>query len=871
MKHFKIFILLLASNYFFSYALGQANPSISVFPLNSGLVNLNSILDIQITIGNTGTANIPISKLRPVISFPSIVNVLADGLQTGIPSGWTIISNTGSQIRICNSGDVIAGGSSRTIILKVQGVSIGGPLIFSGQLNFGGANCTLAGPAPAGNNTIDDGATSSITVVASCSLVVTTISGTILCNGATTNIIATSSGIAGAVEYSLTGTNSFPFQASNVFTVPAGTYTLTARDVTNPLSCAAMSSNIIINEPVALSIPTTSIVQPTCTNPNGIVSITSATTGLVFSVDGNPSFTNYTSAISLAAGSHSLVAKNSNGCLSPIQNFIINTQPSTPPAPIVGAITQPNCSAPTGTIFLSGLPSGDWTLNPGIITGNSPSSTINSLAAGTYNFTITNAVGCTSTPTASVNINAVAGAPISPTTLVIQPSCTLGTGSISISSSTNGLTFSLDGGVYAAYPAAGFVSIAPGNHTIIAKNIGGCLSPLSNFTINPQPAAPIAPTLNIIQPTCNVATGKIMVTSPTLGLTFSFDAGPFTSYPVGGFTAAAGTHTLAAQNANGCIPTLVNNIVVNAQPATPLANISATTITCFGTNTTITATGTGAVLPYEYSINNGAFQSTNTFVNPAGNYTVAIKDANGCIGISNSIVVVQPTQIVASLSANNIACGGSNTTLTVLASGGAGAFEYSLNNSNTYQTVNTFSVPAGTYSAKVRLTLNPTCSTTTTNLTILQPDSLKASSFAYAINNCGGSTEVKVEGVGGKLPYSGTGKFTKGPGTWQFVITDANGCTANTEIKILPPGCVDIKVFPNPAQNIITINHSKAEQQSSIQIYNFYGALVLQKNVSPNSFITTMDVSKLESDVYILLFVSGNERKEIKFMKTNKK
>jgi large repetitive protein len=872
MKLFKLFILFLASNYIISSSLAQANPSIAVLPANAGLVNLGATLDLQITIGNTGTASIPAAKLRPVITVPAIVNILPDAQQTGLPTGWIIVpgSNTGSQIRICNGSDVIAGSTSRTIIIKVVGVTIGGPSTFLGQLNFGGATCTVAGAPPAGNVTADDNATSTITVVAGCSLTVSAVAGTILCNGGTTNITASSAGIAGAVEYAIAGTSSFPFQASNIFTVPAGTYTVTARDIANPLTCVAVSSNIVIDDPTAVASPTINVAQPTCTNASGLVTITSPTTGLTFSIDGNASYESYTAPIALATGAHSIRAKNSNGCLSPINNFTINTQPATPNAPTVGTITQPNCAVSTGSVVLNGLPSGDWIINPGAIVGNTASTIINSLSAGTYNFTVTNAVGCTSAPSANVNITAVVGAPATPTTLVIQPTCTVSTGSITITSSTTGLTFSLDGGPYNTYPASGFAGIDPGNHTIIAQNISGCLSPLANFTINAQPTAPAAPTVNVIQPTCTIATGIIVITSSTTGLTFSFDGGSFAPYPSGGFTLApAGTHSIAVQNNNGCAPSVTNNIIVNVQPATPLATISATTITCFGSNSTITATGTGGVLPYQYSLNSGAFQAANIFTAPIGTYSVVIKDANGCASTSNSLNIIQPSQIAASITANAIACSGGSTRISVNATGGTGAYEYSLNNVTTYQTSNTFSVFAGVYSAKVRLVVNPTCSVITPNITILQPDSLKASSSALAINTCGGTTEVKIVGTGGKLPYTGVGSFTRAPGTWRFVVTDANGCTANTEVTILPPGCVDIKVFPNPAQNSITINHSKAEQQCTIQIFSMHGALVMSKTVPQNTFITTMDVSKLASAVYVLVFVSGNERKEIRFVKTN--
>jgi len=146
-------------------AAAQANPYISVLPSNSGIVTVGGTNDFLITVGNTLAGNIPVSKLRPVITVPASVTFLPDGQQTGLPAGWTILSNTGSQLRLCNSGDVIPGLTARDIILKVQGVSLSAPQTFSGQINFGNGTTCAAGPSVSGNNTADDFATSTIEVI----------------------------------------------------------------------------------------------------------------------------------------------------------------------------------------------------------------------------------------------------------------------------------------------------------------------------------------------------------------------------------------------------------------------------------------------------------------------------------------------------------------------------------------------------------------------------------------------------------------------------------------------------------------------------------------------------------------------------------
>jgi hypothetical protein len=45
-------------------------------------------------------------------------------------------------------------------------------------------------------------------------------------------------------------------------------------------------------------------------------------------------------------------------------------------APTQSAPIQPHCSVLTGSVLLSDLPSGNWILNPGNITGNTSTKTI---------------------------------------------------------------------------------------------------------------------------------------------------------------------------------------------------------------------------------------------------------------------------------------------------------------------------------------------------------------------------------------------------------------------------------------------------------------------------------------------------------------
>ena len=66
----------------------------------------------------------------------------------------------------------------------------------------------------------------------------------------------------------------------------------------------------------------------------------------------------------LAPGTYTYTVTNAAGCTSVASaNVVINAQPATPTAPVVGTITQPTCAVATGSVPLSGLPaSGTWTL-----------------------------------------------------------------------------------------------------------------------------------------------------------------------------------------------------------------------------------------------------------------------------------------------------------------------------------------------------------------------------------------------------------------------------------------------------------------------------------------------------------------------------
>jgi gliding motility-associated-like protein len=112
----------------------------------------------------------------------------------------------------------------------------------------------------------------------------------------------------------------------------------------------------------------------------------------------------------LPSGTYNFTVTNQSGCVSNTSaNAIIPVQPHTPSIPVVGTITQPTYSVPTGSVVISGLPSLGWILTrlpDEVTTASSGSSiTVRGLAGGEYFFTVTNSVGCVSDSTDGVIIS----------------------------------------------------------------------------------------------------------------------------------------------------------------------------------------------------------------------------------------------------------------------------------------------------------------------------------------------------------------------------------------------------------------------------------------------------------------------------------
>ncbi|MEY4571796.1 MAG: hypothetical protein RLZ10_1007 [Bacteroidota bacterium] len=285
--------------------------------------------------------------------------------------------------------------------------------------------------------------------------------------------------------------------------------------------------------------------------------------------------------------------------------------------------TQPTCTSNIGQVTLSasgGSAPYTYSLNNGT---PQSSATFSNLSAGTYSYTISDNIGCSSTGTFTLNL---------PTSIVTSASLIA---NISCNGQQNAVinvvgaggqasyTYSIDGVNFQA--SSQFGNLGAGTYTVYAKDANGCIGQASISVTQPS-----AITINAV-PTMiscfGANNGSISVnvtggTSPYVN-TINSSSGSFSGL-------SSGLYTVTSTDANGCTQTFSTTITEPTQVSISGVAVPATV---GSNNGSITMTGSGGLTPYTYSINGTNYYSGSLFSNlAAGTYTCYIKDANGCIG-----------------------------------------------------------------------------------------------------------------------------------------------------------------------------------------------------------------------------------------------
>jgi large repetitive protein len=854
MKYLKIFLLLLVTGFVFknvtAQTQGSTNASLNILSANAGVVNQGGILDLSVSVTNTGANPILANRVRVQISIPSAIALpLVTGSQTSLFTNWVVTSNnqTTGVITICNNTDVIPAGATRTSIIKISANTVGGPLTISAGLAFGtAASCTAFGSLP-GDVTGDNTSTTTMVVqtAPACAITASASAGIIACNGGTTTLTAASAGTSNQVEYSIGGA----YQLSSTFTVPAGTYTVTAREVATPL-CLATATAVVISQPALVTGTTSTTSASSATSTNGTATVVAAggTGAYSYSWNTTPVQTTAT-ATGLAVGTYTVTITTANSCTGSATATVSATACNIAATASAGSIA---CNG--GTTTLTAVATGASGAVEYSIGGAFQTAATFTVPAGTYTVTAREVANT------SCSVNATAVTVTQPTAALVASSTST---AILCNNGNSTVTVSATGGT-APYTGTGTFTRTGGAYTYTVTDANLCTAVTTGTIANPAAI------------TVTATFAPITVFGGTTTVNVSATGGTGTLTGTGAFVRGDGTFTFTVTDANSCTGSTTIVIApfstpVTADPAVGQMNFTTIANALQSANNLLFTQDYKLRIPFynlnqtevvpngtiSLRINLGSKLSLATGFNlataPLSNYftftsaTVAdsviitgtqiaaipedfastlvfnVKGRLSCTAnlstkinvvntaallidedLNNNAAAIQYTlPVTVTTTQVNVTCNGAaNGIINVTASPGA---TFIIKNAANVTVTNTGLAP-GVYTVTATATgdapLSNTCSNSAT-VVIVQPVLLAAASSTTANNLCNGGSDgvITATSTGGTAPYTYTitgptvnttgatsGIFTGlSAGTYTITSKDANLCTATTTATVTQP------------------------------------------------------------------------------------
>jgi gliding motility-associated-like protein len=494
----------------------------------------------------------------------------------------------------------------------------------------------------------------------------------------------------------------------------------------------------------------------------------------------------------LAAGTYSVTVTDANGCTAGAT--IVITEPN-----VLGqtaAITDVNCFAGTDGEIAVDTYGGTLPYQFSWDSGQT-SEDITNLTAGTYTLTVTDGNSCQSVAPYVVTQPAAPIALSSVGTVVGCKYDSTGAIDLTVNGGTPGYTFmwSVTGGIVLPYTSEDLTNIPAETYTVLVTDANGCTETIDQI-IN-EPAAPISTSPVLVDILCfGASTGSIdpVIAGGTPGYTYNWSTGATTSTLV---NIPSGTYTLTITDANGCSEVYDYTLT---QPASPLSiTLTGTDILCFGENTgAVQSTVDGGTPGYTYLWNNGA-TTQNIADLLAGPYDVTVTDANGCV-ITDNLVLTQPAAPLALSSViTDVDCYGNNTgSIDLTITGGTSPYAQMWYDSGTIilsdTTEDVTNLYADTYTVVV--TDNNGCMDTLASV-VNEPTAPLAITGIVDDVNCFGMNDggIDITVTGGTTGYTylwSNGATTEDAttlvaGTYNVVVTDANGCMETMSFDVDQP------------------------------------------------------------------------------------
>ncbi len=602
------------------------------------------------------------------------------------------------------------------------------------------------------------------------------------CTGANNGAISVSaSGGMIPYEYSLDGIN---FQPLNVFAnLSPGNYTVFVRDITG----CVVPQNFTIGIGPGPSLVIDDNTNASCGIANGSVTVHGINGSLpyTYSIDG----TNYSQSgvfPGLNAGNYLVYLTDNVGCSDTIPVTVVADG-----APVINnvVIVDAACGQSNGSITIQA--SGGQGILMYSINGGAnfqASNVFNGRPAGTYAIVVKDETGCQVTDNATIlNSNG----PAINSVVVVPATCGNSDGKITITATgAPPLSYSINGSNYFANDI--FTGLAAGTYTVYVKDGNNCVQsqPVTvNNTNGPQINGVV-----VKDTKCGDDVGSITVnaTGGVGQLEYFFNGlsngndNSVTGLP-------AGDYDIVVSDDNGCSAT---DQVTIAPSVKPDFDVYITPAHCGRADGVIELDGTDGKPPFLYSFNGGPFGPIFTFPGHASDfYTVAIKDANGCITEKDVFLFEDVAPDISAVDITGVSCGMADGIIEVTATGIA-PLMYSIA-VPFYQASNIFSpVAAGTYTVTVKDNFGCTATATA----VIAPKPQPAINNVVVVNTqCGTSSGMlTVQANGGVAPLMyalNNGSFVASnifsglaAGTYTVKVKGANGCEVTQDVTVISIG-----------------------------------------------------------------------------------
>ncbi len=585
-------------------------------------------------------------------------------------------------------------------------------------------------------------------------------------------------------SYTYTLTSPFQTNGTGQFSgLPQGTYNITVKD---QVGCVTTTS-VTLTQPTSLTVTPSSVPAKCFGTATGTVNVVGAggTPTYSYNLNGgayqsSPTFANQ------SAGTYVTGIKDANGCTT--TQTVTVTQPT---ALAINVSTQnANCTAANGVASAT-VTGGTGTITYSWSPTGGAAATSNSVVAGNYTVTATDANGCVISSPAVIGLTPGGAASITSFTNVTCNGACNGVLTAGMTGGAAPFTYSWTPGGQTNSTAT---NLCPGTYTCEITDVYGCKAFASRTITQPPVLTAIMNSQNVKCFGTSTGTVSAAGTGGTAPYTYLWPTIPSTLSTVN--NVPVGNYNCNITDANGC--TITQSIAVT-QPSSITLTSSVTPANCNQANGSVTVTISGGSSPYTQIWSTSATSTVLTNV-VAGTYTVNVQDANNCTQTLAATIPNLSGPTISITSFTNVSCnGGNNGVATALAAAGTGTIVYTWSHGPVTPTAT--NLTAGVYTVSAEDQAGCVAST---SVTISQPTALTVT-IVPTNPKCFGSIDGGglAAANGGTAPYTYTwtstgggapGSNPLGAGNYGLTVTDGNGCIVTSSMTLVNPPAMSASI-----------------------------------------------------------------------------